>query len=295
MRAPAPEPSVDPLVTSCAQWCERFVKEDGLWLLGRSIRSLIASVSSSQAITPSLLACWALLFKLARYLIDKGGATLASRDITEQICSDVLMVVTLVTQNAVTAVDGDAGAQKDLWGSNWRSVHASAVSWGLGLLRELLATTPVAFADSLLSATVVSGFATAVITAPEKQDRLAIAAGLARLAKALVTAPGSCALLEELLQQLLQKLRSAELFTAPQNTAQFFKLTRELLKTYFSKSVVIGGGMKLSPTALCHTFSAAIQSHPILELDDADEDIVLQGLLHCAEVVFDAGMEAVVS
>lgn len=78
--APAPAAAHDSegeeSAVMCASWCDRFVSEGGLSYLLRALQTLSTHTGTTTTRTPTVLACWALCFKLLAYLIQVAVARL---------------------------------------------------------------------------------------------------------------------------------------------------------------------------------------------------------------------------
>ena len=84
-----------------------------------------------------------------------------------------------------------------------------------------------------------------------------------------------------ILSSLIELQRSPAMYTDPALSAEFFKLLRAVLIT-----------LRGTPTAsdCLPILLSAVRAHPVLELDDTDEDVILQGLLACVKVLITASL-----
>lgn len=274
----------DALIPYC-EWTETFLRNGGTGMLMSTVRSLMSHCdgdADTQRLSPVVIACWSLLFKLLVYVITKAGVTIPGTSV-QSLCPDVVTVLRVVTEDARVSTTPEA-MQKAIWGSKWRSVHGNALSWGLALLRECVRMEGGGnLCEALFTPDVVEGFMTGVLCMREKQDRVGVGAGLARLVRVVFQSSVSTGTESPLplivIQSLLSKLKSSTLYHSPDNTAQYFRLLRAMLLT-----ACVHTGVLAIMDDIVKSFVDAILSHPILELDDGDEDIVLQGLLNCADV-----------
>jgi hypothetical protein len=249
-------------------WCRAFISKGGVPMLLELLQALMNYSESNPSNGDITVACWALLFKLLVYLVSKHAVGLPLE--TAETVRDVVF-------GCVTEVAAGNGAsfdkQKSVWGPAWRSVNASAISWGLALLRELLhASDDLAVTESLLDVACAETIATSVLCAPESQDRVAVGAGTVRLIKRLLKSGRSKKFLEHIIAALLKLLQSSSMFAAWTGVEQYFRMLKACMD--------VG---ECSP-GLVEPFAAALLIHPVLELSDTDEDPVLQGLLCCFPV-----------
>lgn len=174
-------------------------------------------------------------------------------------------------------------AQKGIWGAGWRSVYASALSWGFALLRECLYYRAApATVDEICSEPLAQSIARAILCAAEPQDRVTIGVSSIRLVKRLMKAKKGGQFLSSLLAALLRCVGTEAVFTAWGASEHFFRLLKGI--ALVSMEAAASSPEKAAAAGLPDAWLplfVALRAHPILELSEEDEDPVLQGLLSC--------------